>query len=81
MHPIYFFVYTNGEIWVCNDPSNTSPKGSGTVLQAWSICSNAHVQKIGTLTGSGNSSSGSLAVTLPTGVTATLAPLGTPELT
>ncbi len=68
--PMFIHVYSNGNIWVSNDV-NLDPKvrGSeaGTLVTCLRVNSDVSIQKVATLTGSGNSSSSALAETLSKG--------------
>lgn len=59
--PFYITINTNGDIWVGGDV-NAKPT-SGTILKQFRVNSDCSLQKITTLTGSGNSSSSALSAT------------------
>jgi hypothetical protein len=61
--PIFLHIYSNGDIWFTNDVSKTptSTQESGTLVTSIRVNSDASLQKIATLTGSGNSSASGLA--------------------
>jgi len=58
--PIVISVYSNGNIWVSTDGVVPSSE-AGTLLKHFRINGHPTVQKITTLTGSGNSSASALA--------------------
>lgn len=59
--PFFLTINTNGDIWVGGDV-NAKPT-TGTVLKHFRIQSDCALQKITTLTGSGNSSASALSAT------------------
>lgn len=70
-HPIFLHVYSTGDIWVGNEAIvDPKVKGSatGTLVTVVRFNSDCTLQKVATLTGSGNSSATALACTAGTGV-------------
>jgi hypothetical protein len=71
--PIFVHIYSNGEIWVSNQ-AITSPSTTvetGTLVTCLRINSDASLQKVATLTGSGNASASALADSFGKGTGAT----------
>lgn len=61
--PIFISIYSNGNIWVGSEASK-DPKNAGeagTLVTTIRVNSNASLQKVATLTGSGNASASALA--------------------
>lgn len=52
-NPVFLHVMSTGDLWVSNNPNDTP---SGTVTGTYKINSDAAFQKIGTLSGTINSS-------------------------
>ena len=73
--PMFINVYSSGEIWVSNqagvDPLQAQVKPTGTLVTCVRVNSDATLQKIATLTGSGNASASALADSLGKGTGST----------
>jgi len=67
--PVFINIYSNGDIWV--SPESIDPKvrgtATGTLVSCYRVNSNPSLQKIATLTGSGNASTSALADSLGKG--------------
>ena len=61
--PIFIHVFSNGNIWVTSEAGKvpTSSQEAGAMVTCIRVNSNAALQKVATLTGSGNSSASALA--------------------
>jgi hypothetical protein len=68
--PLFIHIYSNGDIWVGNE-AIVDPKvkglAVGTLVTCVRVNSDCALQKVATLTGSGNSSASALATTAGTG--------------
>lgn len=62
-HPIFISVYSNGHIWVRNNASEapTVAQEAGTLVTCLRVSSDCSLQKVASLTGSGNASASALA--------------------
>jgi hypothetical protein len=60
MIPLFIFVLSTGDIYVSSQKSDTP---TGTVVATFRVSSGTALAKLGTLTGSGNSSASALALT------------------
>jgi hypothetical protein len=75
--PMFIQIYSNGNIWVDNtahrDPKtfNGTQGEAGTLVTCVRVNSDASLQKVATLTGSGNASASALADSLGKGTGAT----------
>lgn len=72
--PMFIHIYSNGDIWVGNEAIvDPKVKGSatGTLVTCLRVNSDAALQKVATLTGSGNASASALADSAAKGTGAT----------
>lgn len=64
-HPCFIHIYSNGNIWFGTDasldPKTRGVVEAGTLVTCVRVNSDAALQKVATLTGSGNSSASALA--------------------
>ena len=81
--PMFIHVYSTGNIWVSNQAliGPSTSQESGTLVTCFRVNSDAALQKIGTLTGSGNSSASALAESGGKGTGATGSKFSQKELT
>lgn len=85
--PMFIHIYSNGDIWVGNqaiiDPKTFggTTGETGTLITCVRVNSDASLQKIATLTGSGNSSASALADSLAKGTGASGSKFTQKELT
>lgn len=71
--PMFIHIYSNGNIWVTNQATiaPASPAEAGTLVTTLRVNSDAALQKVATLTGSGNASASGLADSFSKGTGAT----------
>lgn len=83
MTPVFLHIYSSGNLWITNQALvGPSPaQESGTLVTVVRFASDATLQKIATLTGSGNSSASALADSLGKGTGATGSKFTQHELT
>lgn len=83
--PMFIHIYSNGNIWVGNqavlDPKTFGVAEAGTLVTCVRVNSDASLQKIATLTGSGNASASALADSLSKGTGASGSKFTQKELT
>lgn len=81
--PVFISIFSNGNIWVGNG-AHQDPKGAGeagTLVTCIRVNSDAALQKVATLTGSGNASASALAENLSKGTGASGSKFTQKELT
>jgi hypothetical protein len=82
--PVFIHIYSNGNVWFGNQ-ANLDPKVNGTEAGTLVTCvrvnSDASLQKVATLTGSGNASASALADSLSKGTGASGSKFTQKELT
>lgn len=67
--PVFIDIYSNGNIWISNSAAVTpsAAQEAGTRVTCIRVNSDAGLQKVATLTGSGNASASALAETVAKG--------------
>jgi len=83
--PVFISIYSNGDIWIdsqaAQDPKAQQVPEGGTLVTCIRVNSDAKIQKIATLTGSGNASASALADTVGKGTGASGSRFTVAELT
>lgn len=81
--PMFIDIYSNGDVWVSNSASVTPSvsQEAGTRITCIRVNSDAGLQKVATLTGSGNASASGLADSLSKGTGASGSKFTQKELT